>query len=1053
MSINYIPDEEINLENDNLLGAEPYVNTLSEIITKSKTPFTIGLFGGWGVGKSSIIKTIKDKYNNDLNSDIAVFTYDAWKYSNDSFRRTFLFELKEFFKLEGTDSFKSFYEDRSEDIDHRIALKKYSFWWWLTLSPLLLILIWALPAEMDLKITTSVISVFLTIISTLLRETFVQYKVTVSKQKIFAPEQFEKVFNEIIEVVTNKPREKFEWIKKIFGKQKKKTKKLVIAIDNIDRCHKDLAFELLLTIKNFLDKRGVVFIIPIDEVEVKKHISKQGNDANEFLRKLFNTSLSIKTISEGDLFAFAKRLNDDYKLGLQVDVISIVAQQFSKNPRKIIQFLNVLQTEILLSKNQENRNLIPKGALTENIPFITKILIIREEWPKLYQKIKESTYSFANIYEEVKPKEGKFFIDDCEINLDQRNYLRRTNHIIPNHDNYELFFINQDSFKNIPDKTNILVESNDLESIKEQLNNKEIKFDELIEFIDSKFETALERGEIKTSIVNILSLIFGLAVDEDLNEQAKKCLSNSSKFLGGFRNFIATDKIKDILADIDNSILLKFIKEYELISGNILQVLVLLMSSRDDYKQTIIDYVNIFNDDPQKLKKVSSKFSEYLSKDMDFASKAKPFLSNETVIESLVEPKLIDAYIEKIDNNIESSDTNQRYELIYRYNEIFALSDKQIQDLSTKLVSYINSVNDFSKMPFWFDKLNMLIDNIEDASLITNIFSMLSNKQNWLFQQYSQLWNSEDFKNTLKTYFVTITKLYIVASDQNQQNQLFAWLNQFFTRDESQEIIIFINDLLYDIVDEHETYKWPFSKTVINRFTTVNQWETKKEIAKTLNLMLVRSTIDEGLTEQQIQTILTNYVNLINDENHDEILSWISELLKNEVLVSHFDNVIDKQNEARKFELLKFLNELNKVEIIEKIISSILQNTECGGIDDIIQSIENIGVNRDVVIKSYKAVLRSVDSERENYKCLIEALSNSEYTDDVIHNLIAEKVKNLLATREKDEILFALRVIENLDIKDSRKLQGVKTLIQDINENVFESDELKFIKKMKKKHE
>ena len=74
MNINYIPDKEINLDKNDLLGAKPYAETLSEIISNSKTPFTIGLFGGWGVGKSSIIKTIKDKFNNDIKSDVAVFT-------------------------------------------------------------------------------------------------------------------------------------------------------------------------------------------------------------------------------------------------------------------------------------------------------------------------------------------------------------------------------------------------------------------------------------------------------------------------------------------------------------------------------------------------------------------------------------------------------------------------------------------------------------------------------------------------------------------------------------------------------------------------------------------------------------------------------------------------------------------------------------------------------------------------------------------------------------------------------------------------------------------
>jgi len=106
MKINYIPDKEINLEKDDLLGAKPYVETLTEIISKSNTPFTIGLLGGWGVGKSSIIKTIKEKFNNDSKSGIEIFTYDAWKYLNDSFRRTFLLNFLEYFNLD-TEEIKS----------------------------------------------------------------------------------------------------------------------------------------------------------------------------------------------------------------------------------------------------------------------------------------------------------------------------------------------------------------------------------------------------------------------------------------------------------------------------------------------------------------------------------------------------------------------------------------------------------------------------------------------------------------------------------------------------------------------------------------------------------------------------------------------------------------------------------------------------------------------------------------------------------------------------------------------------------------------------------
>jgi len=114
-----------------------------------------------------------------------------------------------------------------------------------------------------------------------------------------------------------------------------------------------------LTIKTFLEQKDkeIVFIIPIDESEIKKHINKEGHDGNEFLRKLFNTTLTIKKFSEDDLFKFTKKLQKSHKLDLNDDVLSLISQEFTKSPRKIIQFLNVLQTEIKLAEEQEKNDL------------------------------------------------------------------------------------------------------------------------------------------------------------------------------------------------------------------------------------------------------------------------------------------------------------------------------------------------------------------------------------------------------------------------------------------------------------------------------------------------------------------------------------------------------------------------------------------------------------------------------------------------------------------------------------------------------------------------
>ena len=64
---NYIIDKHIDLKKDDLLGTKSYADTLKKIIDGVDPPFTIGLFGGWGTGKSSIIKSIEDTYNNNKN--------------------------------------------------------------------------------------------------------------------------------------------------------------------------------------------------------------------------------------------------------------------------------------------------------------------------------------------------------------------------------------------------------------------------------------------------------------------------------------------------------------------------------------------------------------------------------------------------------------------------------------------------------------------------------------------------------------------------------------------------------------------------------------------------------------------------------------------------------------------------------------------------------------------------------------------------------------------------------------------------------------------------
>ena len=118
MKRNFILDEEINLLGDNdLLNTRVYADNLEKAIVnapKGKS-FTIGLFGEWGSGKSSIIKTVHERLENPKNNKIKFVLYDAWKYSNDSFRRMFLLELQNALNFERDTLMAPFYSNKSEE--------------------------------------------------------------------------------------------------------------------------------------------------------------------------------------------------------------------------------------------------------------------------------------------------------------------------------------------------------------------------------------------------------------------------------------------------------------------------------------------------------------------------------------------------------------------------------------------------------------------------------------------------------------------------------------------------------------------------------------------------------------------------------------------------------------------------------------------------------------------------------------------------------------------------------------------------------------------------
>jgi len=1026
MNLNYIPDKETDLLKEDFLGTRPYVETLYKIVKDCKPPFTIGLLGGWGTGKSSIIGTLKKKFDKDTDSKVKIFIYDAWKYSRDSFRRTFILEFLKYFKIDFQKKIKEkFYVSESKNTEWGISY-------------------------------------------------FIHGKKSTTKtiDPAIYPEQFEQIFIETIATVTGESKNLGNYIKDIIRKRHP-LKKVVIAIDNIDRCHRELAIELLLTIKNFLEIPNVVFIIPVDEEGLKKYLSSFNKDtsdqnANEFLRKLFNTTLRIRNFSENELFDFCSKLNEKYKLGFSDTLSSIISQEFSKNPRRIIQFLNTFQTEVLLAEKQEEST-IPKGIITKNLPMLAKVIIIREEWPALYRLLLDNTSLLREINKAFKEKKfqnneenNKWELKNNNVNLKLSNeayrFLMRTQNIMV--DNLEPFFVNKDVFQDIPDEINSLVLSQDWEAIKKHIREGNISFQRLFDFICKKInEEVIKRKLFETSGFNILSLIFKIVNEPDyLNEMEKGF--NTVGF-NKVKSVLTMGEVKDLIPKFNPKELINFSKWLyhkrvtELTTMiidaiNIIDVMKTDKTTEEDIA-IIKEFIQGFKDIPSCLKKIKNKFSQLVINKPNALAEFQDILENTEVYSHIISKELLISLIDSLQADPKTDYPNEKVNLIK-----LAFSFSAFNDLLTRYVNKVlpfNNANDWSRMSFWFDALEGLVKKIEEKPLRDSVFNMLNIRYQFLFDQYIVGAKAEMNVKCYKQFNSLCRELYLSSDKSN--NQVIKWLNNFFNRNESPEIYLYVNEIYFEIVAYYKVYDWPFSQNVISKFESL-PWEHKKKLAKTLNLMLLKTTNENGLKKDQINSILGQYLNFIrtaHNEETEETVKWLKEIKENECIKSHLNERLNSiSNPAEQMKYLEILKEMDK-ELLENSVTNIITHTSCENLNKIVDDLKE-KVEIIVVKKALKNRLNKSTTGDEEYVCYIEYLLDNnkilKLSKEFI-GLIINKVKPLLASDKKEEQVNALRLLSKIELIPQKKKNLVKTLLEAINDKNFLDEEKRVLEKVKKK--
>ena len=391
-------------------GHGAYTEVLAEAVLQATPPFTIGVFGTWGVGKTTITKSYLALALRKKAGDkkIAYAYFDVWKYEGDSLRRQFLREVAEQFKraenlekkYEPVKELRDLVEDSREPEETGIklsprnlgvALIRGAFAFaiaFLAIRVLQILDLVKAGADLPLSLMVGVLSAFFGEA----RQVVMVGQREVARRSVDAPDLFEKKFRDLMESVT--------------------AERAVIVVDNLDRCSPDRVTEVLSTIKTFLEPAATrvqpVFVVPCDHQAIRRHLASRGEigegDADEYLRKFFNATLRINPILEEEIreyvleelsgLTLATGITDDLKREL-VQVITIA---FRGNPRRVKQFLNTLTSKLMLLRQREAQKFI-NPPISGEIPFLAKLTIIEEEWPEFYRAIQEDVRSYEQISE------------------------------------------------------------------------------------------------------------------------------------------------------------------------------------------------------------------------------------------------------------------------------------------------------------------------------------------------------------------------------------------------------------------------------------------------------------------------------------------------------------------------------------------------------------------------------------------------------------------------------------------------------------------------------
>jgi hypothetical protein len=443
----YRSDDERDIGSDEKdpFGHRDYAGTIVDALPYFPRKFTLGLFGAWGSGKSTILKEVGRRLKAEKEQETAFVLFDAWRYEGDSLRREFIRSVGQSLKSQKAlqkgfdldEHVRSFDVDQTTVSRSRLRINRATIRdgavaaviVGLVVGGLLLLLTTLdLSQSTALKLFTACASALTAFVLVALQRLLTPDPIQATERRLEFPDQFAANFKELLHKV--------------------EARRLVIAIDNLDRCSPARVTEILTTVKTFLepafDERSVpshgwlksfgkraaakfrepreqrlehmCFVIAADDSALRRHLAAQEmsrsskatssaepssnlpievlDAVNEYLRKFFGASIRIREVLDEDIRQFTTEelqefvtSREDIDSDIARELVEITSQGLKHNPRRIKQFVNNLKLRLAMMAERKKQQRI---HIDPDVLVVAKLAVIEEEFPQDFERLQRN---------------------------------------------------------------------------------------------------------------------------------------------------------------------------------------------------------------------------------------------------------------------------------------------------------------------------------------------------------------------------------------------------------------------------------------------------------------------------------------------------------------------------------------------------------------------------------------------------------------------------------------------------------------------------------------